>query len=58
MPQGLTWLEASTKCGGKGLEDNDGKLKAIDIPVEYAFWIGKAIYRELSPWIEALGMYM
>lgn len=57
-PDGISWSEASIECGEKGLEDNEDKLRNSDILVEYEFWIGKAVFRELTPWIEVLGMYL
>ncbi|CAC5424489.1 unnamed protein product [Mytilus coruscus] len=54
VSNGITWLEASTRCGEKGLEDNEDKLKDSDIQIEIEFWIGRAVYSELTPWIEVL----
>lgn len=58
MSNAINWFEANTECGGTGLEHNSDKLKNSDIPVESEFWIGQAVYSELTPWIEVFGMYV
>lgn len=55
MSNAINWFEANTECGGTGLEHNSDKLKNSDIPVESEFWIGQAVYSELTPWIEVFG---
>lgn len=57
-PDSISWSEASVRCGKNGLEDNVDKLKNSGILVEYEFWIGKAVFRELTPWIEVIGMFL
>ncbi|CAG2207163.1 unnamed protein product [Mytilus edulis] len=51
----MTWLEASTSCGEQGLEDNEDKIKNSGIQIKIEFWIGRAVYSEITPWIELLG---
>lgn len=58
MSNAMTWLEASNSCGEQGLEDNEEKLKDSGIQIEIEFWIGRAVFSEMTPWIEVLGMYL
>lgn len=50
-----TWQAASDECGSNGLEFNEKVLTKNDALVDTEFWIGMAIYRVISPWIEVLG---
>lgn len=53
---GITWYEARDKCKPFGLENRDDYLQTSAILDEREFWIGKAIYREPTRWIEIIGM--
>ncbi|XP_071144024.1 uncharacterized protein [Mytilus edulis] len=52
-----TWRAASVECGNNGLEFDEKVLKDIDVLLDKEFWIGMAIYRVTTPWIEILGCY-
>ncbi|CAC5369089.1 unnamed protein product [Mytilus coruscus] len=49
-----TWKAASDKCGSDGLEFDENVLTSIDVLYGKEFWIGMAIYRVTTPWIEML----
>lgn len=51
----VTWLEASDRCSKNGLEFKENVLKEFDVLQGNVFWLGKAIYRKTSEWIEILG---
>ncbi|CAG2185253.1 unnamed protein product [Mytilus edulis] len=52
---GITWNAARDICKPFGLENRHDYLQAI--PDEQEFWIGKAIYKEPTPWIEIIGCF-
>lgn len=55
----LTWynLESSKRpMQSYGLENRDDFLQKSVISNEREFWIGKAIYKKLTPWIEKIGI--
>lgn len=51
-----TWTAASDECNGNGLEFDKKMLTDIEGSVNKEFWIGMAIYRVTTPWIELVGM--
>lgn len=51
-----TWPAASDRCGSNGLEFDGNILKIIDLVSKKEFWIGMAIFRVTTPWIEIVGM--
>ncbi|CAC5422686.1 unnamed protein product [Mytilus coruscus] len=52
-----TWRAVSDECGSIGLEFEENVLKNIDALLNKEFWIGMAIYRVTTPWIEVLGCF-
>ncbi|XP_071144025.1 uncharacterized protein [Mytilus edulis] len=52
-----TWQVASDRCGNNGLEFDERVLRNIAILQDKEFWIGIAIYRITTPWIETIGCY-
>ncbi|XP_052086599.1 uncharacterized protein LOC127723923 [Mytilus californianus] len=50
-----TWKAASFRCGNNGLEFDKKTLKNIAMLQDKEFWIGMAIYRISTSWIEILG---
>ncbi|VDI68640.1 Hypothetical predicted protein [Mytilus galloprovincialis] len=52
---GITWNGARDECKPFGLENRHDYLQ--EISDEQEFWIGKAIYKEPTPWIEIIGCY-
>ncbi|CAC5400086.1 unnamed protein product [Mytilus coruscus] len=50
-----TWTAASDECDSKELEFDENVLMKTDVLWDKEFWIGMAIYRVTSPWIEVLG---
>ncbi|CAG2200831.1 unnamed protein product [Mytilus edulis] len=52
-----TWKAAFVECGSNGLEFDENVLINIDVRSDKEFWIGMAIYRVTTPWIEVLGCY-
>ncbi|CAG2200830.1 unnamed protein product [Mytilus edulis] len=49
-----TWKAASAICGENGLEFDENVLKNIAVLQDKKFWIGMAIYRIATPWIESM----
>lgn len=54
---GITWNGARDECKPFGLENRNDYLQESLISDEQEFWIGMAIYRELTPWIEIIGCF-
>ncbi|XP_071143998.1 uncharacterized protein [Mytilus edulis] len=54
---GITWDRAQDACKLHGLENRDKYLRESGIPNEHEFWIGKAIYRVPTRWIEIIGCF-
>lgn len=54
---GITWNQARDKCKPFGLENRVDYLQKSAILDKREFWIGKAIYREPTRWIEIIGMF-
>ncbi|CAC5424488.1 unnamed protein product [Mytilus coruscus] len=59
QPNGLTWFDASHKCGDNGLEFDEKILMNIKRLREgnREFWFGMAMYRLRTPWIQIIGCY-
>ncbi|XP_063405940.1 uncharacterized protein LOC134689904 [Mytilus trossulus] len=54
----VTWSVASGRCGSSGLEFRESIfLKESGVLTNKTFWLGKAIYRKTSHWMEILGCY-
>lgn len=53
---GITWNRARHQCKLYGLENRDDFLQKSVISNEREFWIGKAIYKKLTPQIEIIGI--
>ncbi|CAC5422645.1 unnamed protein product [Mytilus coruscus] len=52
---GITWDHAQDACKPNGLENREDYLRDSGMPDEHEFWIGKAIYRVPTQWIEIIG---
>ncbi|XP_076082979.1 uncharacterized protein LOC143054019 isoform X2 [Mytilus galloprovincialis] len=54
---GITWNTARDICKPFDLENRHDYLQTSVIQDEQKFWIGQAIYKEPTPWIEIIGCY-
>lgn len=53
----ITGDRAQDACKPHELENREEYLRESGIPIEQEFWIGKAVYKEPTRWIEIIGNY-
>lgn len=58
VSDGISWFDASKRCGKEGLEYDVKVLSNLYNLTDNNFWLGLAKYKELTPWMELLGMQL
>ncbi|XP_076083545.1 uncharacterized protein LOC143054424 [Mytilus galloprovincialis] len=57
-PTGITAIDAQTKCGTAGLENDPLLLTQVSQLHGQEFWTGQGIFIQLTPWIEIIGCFL